>query len=71
MRPVVAGAALGTVVGGAVARLLAGLLYGVSPGDPANYLWTLGALLAAGLLASAGPAVRAARTHPAVALRSE
>ena len=71
MRPVAVGAVLGTLAGGAVARLLAGLLYGVSAGDPANYFWTLGALLAAGLLASVGPAVRAARTHPAIALRSE
>jgi len=71
LKPVVAGAALGVLIGAALARVVAGLLYGVSPGDPQNYLWTLAVLVAAALLASAVPAVRAARTDPIIALRSE
>ena len=53
------------------ARLLRGLLFGVSPHDPATLGAVACALAAAGLAACWLPAARAARVDPAVALRAE
>ena len=68
-------AALGIVVGGAAAwwasKWVGPLLFSVSPKDPVVYGTVAVVLLAAALLASAIPAVRAARVDPNVALRSE
>jgi len=68
-------AALGIVVGGAGAwwasKWVGPLLFSVSPKDPVIYGTVAVVLLAAALLASAIPAVRAARVDPNVALRSE
>jgi putative ABC transport system permease protein len=68
-------AALGIVVGGAGAwwasKWVGPLLFSVSPKDPVVYGTVAVVLLAAALLASAIPAVRAARVDPNVALRSE
>jgi putative ABC transport system permease protein len=47
------------------------LLFSVSPKDPVVYGTVAVVLLAAALLASAIPAVRAARVDPNVALRTE
>ena len=65
------GVAIGIVVALAATRLLAGLLFGVQPGDPVtlggvSLLLILVALLACGL-----PAYRATRIAPTVALRWE
>jgi predicted permease len=51
-------------------RLLAGLLYGVAPGDPATLLAAGAALCAATVAASLPPALRAARLDPVRALRA-
>jgi hypothetical protein len=58
----------GALVG---ARLLSGLLYGVSPWDPATFGAVGGALVAIGLLASWPPARAALRVDPMEALRAE
>jgi predicted permease len=68
-------AGLGAVVGAAASlatgRLLAGLLYGVSPYDPATLALSVGVVLAVALAASFYPAWRATRVDPAAVLRSE
>jgi putative ABC transport system permease protein len=69
MLPAVLGAAAGVVVAIALGRLIANLLYGISPSDPL----TLGAvslsLVAVALVACYVPARAATRVDPLVALR--
>jgi predicted permease len=52
-------------------RLMASVLYDVSPSDPWTYAAVVVGLLAVAALASALPALRAARVNPLAALRSE
>jgi ABC-type antimicrobial peptide transport system permease subunit len=71
IRPAVWGTALGLAVSSQLGKALGSLLIGIGPMDGLTY--ALGGLLA---LAAAGaacfiPAMRAARTEPAAALRSE
>jgi putative ABC transport system permease protein len=63
------GCAIGLLAAIALSRVVAGLVFGVSATDPATFAALTGALLAASLLACAGPAWRAARVDPLVALR--
>lgn len=67
----VAGLALGVAGALAGSRLLAGLLYGVTPLDPGTWALVIAVLLAATLLASTLPVRRATRVDPATALREE
>ena len=65
------GLVLGLVGALAAARLLAGLLYEISPWDVGTYLGTIGLLGVAALLATLIPAIRAATVTPVRALQQE
>jgi ABC-type antimicrobial peptide transport system permease subunit len=71
MRLAGAGVAIGLALAFALARLLAGVLFEVSPADPATFALTTLALALAGLAACGVPAWRASRTDAATALRTE
>lgn len=66
-----AGVAIGLIAALALVRLLRTLLFGISPTDPLTFVAVALAILAVTVLAVAGPAIRAVRTDPAVALRAE
>jgi predicted permease len=66
-----AGAGAGLVAALLLTRLMASLLYGVGPMDPATYSGVAALLLAVAFLASYLPARRAARIDPMKALRAE
>jgi len=55
----------------AMTRLLSGFLYGVSPTDPATFIWVVLVLLAVSLTACYLPARSASRVDPVRALRHE
>jgi putative ABC transport system permease protein len=69
------GVAAGVIVGlsgaWAATRVIAGLLYGVQPHDPATFAVTTMALGSIACLACVFPALRAAMVDPAAALRAE
>ena len=67
----VLGLGIGLIGAFLVTRVLAGVLFGVSPTDPASYIGISLVLFTVGLVASYVPARRAARVEPAVALRYE
>jgi predicted permease len=71
MLPVIAG--VGAGVGGALAltRLMASLLYGVKPSDPATFVAVLLILGGVAVAACYLPGRRATRVNPVVALRDE
>jgi hypothetical protein len=63
---------LGLGVGGAffAARVIQGLLFGVSPHDPATFIGVVVLMAAIGIVACWIPALRAARIDPAITMRS-
>jgi putative ABC transport system permease protein len=71
MRLTVIGIGLGLVVSVAATRVLAGLLYGIKPVDPATYLAVSFFLAAVALVSCYFPARRAASLDPMDALRAE
>jgi len=71
MRLTVIGIVLGLALSFAVTRLLAGLLYGIGPGDPLTYLAVSLFLAAVALVSCYFPAHRAASIDPMQALRAE
>ncbi len=66
-----AGAAVGLAAALAATRVMASMLYGVTPRDPTTMAVAAGVLLAVAALAAAIPAWRASRTDPITALRYE
>jgi len=71
LRAVVAGAVIGIAGAVAFGRLLTSLLYGLEPSDPIALSATIAVLFATAVLATWGPARRAARVDPAITLRHE
>jgi predicted permease len=69
--PVLAGVAAGLGGALALARLVAGLLYGVAPRDPLSMALAAAGMLAVALVAAAIPARRASRANPVEALHYE
>jgi putative ABC transport system permease protein len=65
------GLGLGLLAALALSRQLESLLFGLTPRDPLAYAGAFVILLAAGLAASAVPALRAARLDPVEALRHD
>jgi predicted permease len=70
------GMALAGMVAGALAalvltRLMTSLLYDVTPTDPGTFAVVIGVLATTALAACCGPALRAARVDPMIALRCE
>jgi ABC-type antimicrobial peptide transport system permease subunit len=71
MIPVAAGLAAGLALSLTISRMMASMVYGVSPSDPVTYVLTTGLLLVVASAASLVPAVRAARMDPVSVLRGE
>jgi predicted permease len=71
LRTTGAGVAAGLAVALAVNGLMGKLLYAVGPRDPATMAATAAVLAAAGVLAGAIPAMRAALVDPTIALRRD
>lgn len=63
------GLVIGTVVSLIAARAISGLLFGIAPNDPTTYIGIASLLMLVGAAASYGPARRATRVDPLVALR--
>ena len=70
-RLAIIGLILGGALGFVVANLMRSQLFGVPAGDPLTYVVIAGLLLGVALVASAIPAIRAARIDPIRALKSE
>jgi putative ABC transport system permease protein len=71
LRVVVAGATAGLALAAATTRLLAGMLFGVTPLDGRTLAAVVGLVLVVATLASLAPAMRAARLEPMKVLRDE
>jgi len=68
---IIIGLAFGIVGAALLTRLMGALLFGVTPFDRPAFLVGPLLLLAVGVMAGMVPAVRAASTNPAVALRDQ
>jgi ABC-type antimicrobial peptide transport system permease subunit len=66
-----AGVGIGVAASLLLTRVIANLLYGVTPSDPVTFFGVPIALIAMAILASYIPARRAANVDPIVALRYE
>jgi putative ABC transport system permease protein len=71
LRQVLLGVVAGWLGTLALARLMAGLLHGVTPSDPATLVAATAVLVGVALAASAVPAWRASRVDPVVAMRED
>lgn len=71
LRLAITGAAVGLVCAVIVSQLMAGMLYGIRPTDPATFACVTGLLIGVALLACYIPARRAITVDPLMALRHE
>jgi putative ABC transport system permease protein len=71
LRVTVAGCVFGLALSVGAAHVMAGMLFGVSPVDPATWVAVVGLILLVATLASLFPAWRAARVEPVQVLRQE
>jgi putative ABC transport system permease protein len=71
MELTVAGSVMGLMGAAALTRVMASLLFGVSPTDLVTFSSVPVVLVATAMLASYIPALRATRVDPVVALRDE
>jgi len=71
LRPTLVGIVVGLAAALAIRRVVASLLFGVSPGDPLTFAAVSGLLLLVALVSSALPAYSATRVDPIRALRDE
>jgi ABC-type antimicrobial peptide transport system permease subunit len=65
------GLGLGLAGSALLARAIRGMLFGVPAADPVTFLGVAVVVIVVGLAACAGPAMRAARVDPLVAMRAE
>jgi putative ABC transport system permease protein len=70
MRAVAIGTGLGLVAAAGAGRAASSLLYGVSAGDPVNYIGVACVIIVAALCGALLPALRASRTDPLAVLRT-
>lgn len=71
LTPAVAGAAIGIAVALVVSRSMSALVFGVDTWDVLSFAIVAGTLLAVAMLATAIPALRAARLSPVEAIRAD
>ena len=71
LKPTLVGLVIGLTGAVALSRVMASLVFGVTPRDLATLTAVSGIVLAVGLAASLAPAVRATRVDPLLALRSD
>ena len=71
LMPVCLGLAVGLPLTLAASRVAGGMLFGLTPREPAAYIAGIAVLLGAALVAAAVPIQRAVRTDPVAALRDE
>ena len=71
MRPTLIRLAIGVVSAAALGRVLATLVFGVTPRDGTTFIVVSLLVIVVGLIASAVPGYRAMRVDPLQALRTE
>ena len=70
-RVLVIGLLVGVALSAALGRVLESMLFGVQPLDPLTFVLVIAVLALTALVAVAGPAWKATRVDPVVALRTE
>jgi putative ABC transport system permease protein len=69
--PTMIGVAIGVAGAAIAAKLVASMVYGLTPLDPATFAMAAVVLISVALIATWLPARRATRTDPLIALRSQ